>query len=64
MGHLMKRKKGLRSQPLDPIREGYQQPSYIVGNQVAWELIPQGGSTIQTAVSSSGLHVSVRTITG
>jgi hypothetical protein len=50
-GRSMKRKKGLRSQPLDPIRERDQHTTDIAGNQVAWEIIPQGGPTIHTTVS-------------
>jgi hypothetical protein len=63
-GHPMKMKKGLRSQLSDPIREGDQRPTGIARNQVAWDLIPQGGPAIQTMVSLSGLHVSVRRIAG
>jgi hypothetical protein len=35
----MKRKKGFRSQPSDPMGEGDQRVEGIVGNQVAWEII-------------------------
>jgi hypothetical protein len=37
---------------------------HCMGNQVAWELIPQGGPAIQTTVSLRGLRVSVRRIVG
>jgi hypothetical protein len=53
-GRPMKRKQGLRSQPSDPIGERDQWTTGIVGNQVAWEIIPQGGPAIQTMVSPRG----------
>jgi hypothetical protein len=53
-GHPVKRKQGLRSQPLDPIGERDQQTRGIVGNQVAREIIPPGDPAIQTTVSSRG----------
>jgi hypothetical protein len=54
MGCPMKRNKGLSSPPLDPIGERDQRTTDITGNQVAWEIIPQGAPTIQTLVSYRG----------
>jgi hypothetical protein len=54
MGLLMKRKQGLRSPPSDPIGERDQWTRGIAGNQVAWEIIPQGGPAIQATVSPRG----------
>jgi hypothetical protein len=54
MGHMMKRKQGLRSQPSDPIGERDQWTRGITGNQVAREIISQGGPSIQTMVSPRG----------
>jgi hypothetical protein len=53
-GRPMKRKQGLRSPPSDPIGERDQGTTNIAGNQVAWEIIPQGGPAIQTSVSPRG----------
>jgi hypothetical protein len=41
----------LRSAPLDPMGERDQHTGGIAGNQVAWELIPQGSPAIQTTFS-------------
>ena len=41
-----------------------QQPEGIVGTQVAWELILQGGSAIQNRGFTEGLCVNARTIVG
>jgi hypothetical protein len=46
-------KAKVKSQPSDCL-ERDQRPGGIAGNQVTWELIPQGGPTIQTIVSLRG----------
>jgi hypothetical protein len=50
----MKRKQCLRSQLSDPMGEGDQQTGGIVGNQVAQEIISQGGPAIQNTISPRG----------
>jgi hypothetical protein len=54
----IKRKKGLRSQPSDPIGKRDQWTTDIVVNQVARDIISQGGIAIKTMVSPRG-YVSV-----
>jgi hypothetical protein len=44
----------VKSTPSDPIGERDQRPGGIVGNQVARDLISQGGPAIQTTVSPRG----------
>jgi hypothetical protein len=52
-GHPMKVKKRLSHNHQISL-ERDRRPGGIAGNQVAWELIPQGGPTIQTTVSPRG----------
>jgi hypothetical protein len=63
-GCLMKRKQGLRSPPSDPIGERDQQTTAIAGNQVAWDIIPQGGPIIQTTVSPRGYVLALGELRG
>jgi hypothetical protein len=60
----MKREQGISSQPSDPMGEGDQWIGSIVKNRVAWEIISQGGTTIQTTVSPRGYVSASRDLWG